>query len=158
MSNELREGDIARDVAQSLASEFGSNVITETEKQLAAGASGKRGFMPSWATDAAAIAGIIIGAVQLVRQLYSERKADKKLDELKAILEANAPHPERIDAPTRSKILLQVIQSLPKPDGNRTTKKYCCDRSEPISPTGGIKNDCIERRAACRPGDWQRPL
>jgi hypothetical protein len=118
MGNELREGEIAREVAQGLAGDFGPEVLAETEKQLAAGNAGKRGFMPSWASDAAAIAGIILGAIQLARQLYSEKKADQKIDELKEVLEANAPHPERIDGPTRSKILEKVIQSLPKPDGS----------------------------------------
>jgi hypothetical protein len=118
MSGELQEGEIARDVAEALSAEFGPEVVAETEKQLAAGTSGKRGFMPGWASDAAAIAGILLGALQFVRQLYAERKADQKLDELKAMLEANAPNPERIDAATRSKILQQVIDRLPKPDGS----------------------------------------
>lgn len=118
MSDELRESDIAQEVAESLSAEFGEEIIFETQKQLAAGTAGKRGFLPGWASDAAAMAGIILGAIQLVKQLYTERETDKKLDEIKKTLEANAPHPERIDAPTRSKILQKVIQRLPKPDKN----------------------------------------
>jgi hypothetical protein len=118
MSGELQEGEIARDVAEALSAEFGPEVVAETEKQLAAGTSGKRGFMPGWASDAAAIAGILIGAIQLAKQLYSEWKAERKLDELKAMLEERAPSPERIDAATRSKILQQVIDRLPKPGGS----------------------------------------
>ena len=72
--------------------------------------------MPSWASDAAAIAGIIIGAVQLVKQLYSESKLERQIEDIKATLEANAPHPDRIDATIRSKILEKVVQSLPKAD------------------------------------------
>lgn len=118
MSNTLHENDIAREVAESLVAEFGPEVLTETEMQLAAGTSGKRGFLPGWATDAAAIASVLIGAIQLAKQLYSERKADIKLDEMKAMLEANAPHPERIDEGTRSKILDKVIEKLPESDGS----------------------------------------
>jgi hypothetical protein len=118
MSDELSESDIARKVAESLSTEFGQDVVLETEKQLAETAAGKRGFLPGWASDAAAMAGIILGAIQLVKQCYSDRATDKKLDEIKKTLEANAPHPERINAATRSKILQEVIQRLPKPDTN----------------------------------------
>jgi hypothetical protein len=118
MDDALHEDEVAREVAGALSAEFGAEVLAETEKQLAAGESGKRGFLPGWGSDAAAIAGIVIGAIQLAKQLYSERKADKKLDEIKAMLEANAPHPDRIDAATRSKILQKLIDRLPKPDGS----------------------------------------
>ena len=118
MSNELREHDIARKVAQSLSSEFGPEVVAEVEKQLADGAGGKRGFIPGWVTDAAAIAGLIIAALQLIKQLYSENKTDKKLDELKEMLEKDAPEPARIEAAARSKVLEKVVLCLPKPGGN----------------------------------------
>ena len=118
MHYELRESEVARKVANQLAPEFGQDVVAETEKQLSSGDKGKRGFLPSWASDAAAIAGIIIGTVQLVKQLYSQSKTDKQIADLKATLEANAPHPDRIDAVTRSKILEKVVLSLPKPDGS----------------------------------------
>jgi hypothetical protein len=118
MSGELQEGEIAREAAEALSADFGPEVVAETEKQLAAGTSGKRGFLPGWASDAAAIAGILIGAIQLAKQLYSEWRAERKLDELKAMLEERAPSPERIDAATRSKILQQVIDRLPKPGGS----------------------------------------
>ena len=118
MHYELREGEVAREVAGQLVPEFGQDVVAETEKQLSSGDRGKRGFMPSWASDAAAIAGIIIGAVQLVKQLYSESKTEKQIEDLKATLEARAPHPGRISTENRSKILQEVLHSLPKPDGN----------------------------------------
>ena len=118
MNYELRESEVVRVIANQLAPDFGQDVIAETEKQLSSGDKGKRGFLPSWASDAAAIAGIIIGAVQLVKQLYSENKTDKQIEDLNAALEARAPHPDRISAENRSKILQEVLRSLPKPDGN----------------------------------------
>jgi hypothetical protein len=118
MSDELQKDEIARGVAQALAAEFGQDVVTETEKQLGAGTGGKRGFLPGWASDAAAVAGIILGAIELVRGMYSEWKTGKQMAELKAMLEERAPQPDRIDAATRSKILEKVVQSLPKPDGS----------------------------------------
>ena len=118
MHHALRESEVAREVANQLASKFGQDVVAETEKQLSSGDKGKRGFLPSWASDAAAIAGIIIGAVQLVKQLYSESKTEKQIEDLKAALEARAPHPDRISAENRSKILQEVLRGVPKPDKN----------------------------------------
>ena len=118
MDYEARKDDIAREIASQLAPEFGQDVVAETEKQLSSGDKGKRGFLPSWGSDAAAIAGIIIGAVQLVKQLYSESKTEKQIEDLKAALEARAPHPDRISAENRSKILQEVLRGVPKPDKN----------------------------------------
>jgi hypothetical protein len=113
MDYEARKDDIAREVAKDLSSEFGPDLLAETEKRLAPGEQGTRAFGVSL-SDAAAAAGLLIGCIQLVLQYYS----DKRMDKLIESLETEAPRPVKVSAEKRSSIIRRVVEKFtgsPKP-------------------------------------------
>lgn len=104
---ETHKDKIARQVATELSSEFGSNIIIETEKLLDPNRRDKRAFQFGL-SEAAAAASLIIGCIQLVLQYYS----DKKLDNLISKLEDEAPKPEKISAEKRSSIIRRIVEKF----------------------------------------------
>jgi hypothetical protein len=98
---------LARELAEDLSGEFGAEILAETEKQLDPAQQGKRalGFGVS---EAAAAASLLIGCVQLVWQYYS----DKKMDNLLARLEAEAPKPQKVSEEKRSSIIRKVAEKF----------------------------------------------
>ena len=58
--------------------------------------------------EAAAAAGLIMGAVQIAMQYYS----DKKMAALEAYLEANLPKPEKVSEAKRASIIARVLQKF----------------------------------------------
>ena len=101
MDFDARKSDIAREIALELKPEFGEEIVAETEKRLSE--QGTRGFgvTPS---DAAAVAGLILGCIQLALQYVS----DKRMDELFKTLKEEAPKPPQISEEKRDGIIQRI--------------------------------------------------
>jgi hypothetical protein len=98
---------LARQLALDLSGEFGGEIVAETDKQLDPDQQGKRAFGLG-VSEAAAAASLLIGCVQLVWQYYS----DKKMNDLLARLEADAPRPQKVSEEKRRSIIRRVAEKF----------------------------------------------
>jgi hypothetical protein len=90
----------ALELAKDLDGELGGGVAAAME-----GGGGTRAFGVG---EAAAAAGLIMGAVQIAMQYYS----DKKMAALEAYLEANLPKPEKVSEAKRASIIRRVLEKF----------------------------------------------
>ena len=104
-----REGDVALEAARELQAEYGPAVVAAVEQRLASAGNGRRGFEGS-ISDAAAVASVIIGCIQVYLQLQD--RSAKKPDELLKRLEDEAPEPDRLSKEKRLGIIKRVVAKL----------------------------------------------
>lgn len=101
------EADIALDVAHELAAEYGEAVVVEVEKRLRSAGDGRRSFEGT-VSEAAAIASVIIGCIQV----YLQYRSDRQFDELSKRLEDEAPEPDQLTREQRLGIIKRVLTKL----------------------------------------------
>jgi hypothetical protein len=105
-----RHQEIAREVAQELQGEFGGELVAEIEKRLRSGSQTREGGFGGSVSDAAAVASVIIGCIQVYLQLQD--RSAKKPDELLKRLEDEAPEPDQLSKEKRLGIIKRVVAKL----------------------------------------------
>jgi hypothetical protein len=101
------EADIALEVAHELAGEYGEAVVAEVEKRLNSAGEGRRSFEGT-VSEAAAVASVIIGCIQV----YLQYRSDQQFDEFLTRLEDEAPEPDQLTQEKRLGIIKRVLAKL----------------------------------------------
>ena len=110
MNIDARNADIALELANDLAGEFGDEFVSETEKRLNSAQQGTRSFTFG-ISEAAAAAGLLLSCIQIAWQYAS----DKRMNELLERLEKDAPKPEKVSEEKRRSIIQRVAEKFTGP-------------------------------------------
>lgn len=116
MTLDAAGAEIALEAAQELQAEYGPAVVAAVERRLAPAGSGTRAFEGT-VSEAAAVASVVIGCVQVYLQMQD--RASRKPDDILKRLEEDAPEPDQLSQEKRQGIIRRVLAKLTgKTSGN----------------------------------------
>ena len=107
MTNNARNAEIAMELANDLAGDFGDEFVGETKKRLSAAEQGTRS-LTFGISEAAAAAGLLLSCIQLAWQYAT----DKRMNDLLARLEEHAPKPVKVSEEKRRSIIQRVAEKF----------------------------------------------